>query len=119
MGQVYTSCLGLTAEFLPYSFPPFHPCSQASPFISIQNSFNLPKLHFTAHYAHMIQMFSTTDNYNTEYTKRLHIDLTKDAYHSMNHKNEFAQMITWLEQREKIFHHEKYIQWRLIGNTHW
>jgi hypothetical protein len=67
----------------------------------------------------MIQMFSTTDNYNTEYTKRLHIDLTKDAYHSMNHKNEFAQMITWLEQREKIFHHEKYIQWRLIGNTHW
>ncbi|KAG2124273.1 hypothetical protein BD769DRAFT_1628794 [Suillus cothurnatus] len=85
--------------------------------LSIRNSFNLPKLHFTAHYAHMIRMFSTMDNYNTEYTEHLHIDLAKDAYHSMNHKNEFAQMTTWLEWREKFFHHEKYIQWRLIGNT--
>ncbi|KAG2352799.1 hypothetical protein BDR07DRAFT_1475000 [Suillus spraguei] len=85
--------------------------------LSIRNSFNLPKLHFTAHYAHMIRMFGTTDNYNTEYTERLHIDLAKDAYCSTNHKNEFAQMTTWLEWREKVFHHEKYIQWRLIGNT--
>ncbi|KAG1761075.1 hypothetical protein EDD22DRAFT_986934 [Suillus occidentalis] len=85
--------------------------------LGIRNSFNLPKLHFTAHYAHMIRMFGTTDNYNTEYTERLHIDLAKDAYRSMNHKNEFAQMTTWLERREKIFRHEKYIQWRLIGNT--
>ncbi|KAG1729302.1 hypothetical protein EDD22DRAFT_982670 [Suillus occidentalis] len=48
--------------------------------LGIRNSFNLPKLHFTAHYAHMIRMFGTTDNYNTEYTERLHIDLAKDAY---------------------------------------
>ncbi|KAG2352892.1 hypothetical protein BDR07DRAFT_1264463, partial [Suillus spraguei] len=79
--------------------------------LGIRNSFNLPKLHFTAHYAHMIRMFGTTDNYNTEYTERLHIDLAKDAYRSTNHKNEFAQMTTWLEQREKVFRHEKYIQW--------
>jgi hypothetical protein len=85
--------------------------------LGIRNSFNLPKLHFTAHYAHMIRMFGTTDNYNTEYTERLHIDLAKDAYRSTNHKNEFAQMTTWLERREKVFRHEKYIQWRLIGNT--
>ncbi|KAG2738946.1 hypothetical protein P692DRAFT_20882431 [Suillus brevipes Sb2] len=39
------------------------------------------------------------------------------AYRSTNHKNEFAQMTTWLERREKVFRHEKYIQWRLIGNT--
>ncbi|KAG1869332.1 hypothetical protein DFJ58DRAFT_723179 [Suillus subalutaceus] len=61
-------------------------------------------------------MYGTTDNYNTEYTERLHIDLAKDAYRSTNYKNEFAQMTTWLEQREKILRHEKYIQWRLIGN---
>ncbi|KAG2369566.1 hypothetical protein BDR07DRAFT_1604426 [Suillus spraguei] len=85
--------------------------------LGIQNSFNLPKLYFTAHYAHMIRMFGTTDNYNTEYTECLHIDLAKDAYRSTNHKNEFAQMMTWLERREKVFHHKKYIQWRLIGNT--
>ncbi|KAG2755608.1 hypothetical protein P692DRAFT_201836747 [Suillus brevipes Sb2] len=74
----------------------------------------LLELHFTAHYAHMIRMFGTMDNYNTEYTECLHIDLAKDAYHSTN---KFAQMMTWLEWREKVFHHEKYIQWRLIGNT--
>ncbi|KAG2351167.1 hypothetical protein BDR07DRAFT_1476096 [Suillus spraguei] len=85
--------------------------------LGIRNSFNLPKLHFTAHYTHMIRMFGTMDNYNTEYTERLHIDLAKDAYRSTNHKNEFAQMTTWLEWREKVFCHEKYIQWRLIGNT--
>ncbi|KAG1836595.1 hypothetical protein C8R48DRAFT_623187 [Suillus tomentosus] len=85
--------------------------------LGIRNSFNLPKLHFTAHYVHMIRMYGTTDNYNTEYTERLHIDLAKDAYHSTNHKNEFGQMTTWLERREKIFRHEKYIQWRLIENT--
>jgi hypothetical protein len=85
--------------------------------LSIQNSFNLPKLHSTAHYAHMIQMYGTTDNYNTEHTEHLHIDLAKDAHHSMNHKNKFAQMTIWLEWREKILCHEKYIQWRLIGNT--
>ncbi|KAG1894665.1 uncharacterized protein F5891DRAFT_1254818 [Suillus fuscotomentosus] len=72
---------------------------------------------YPSHYAHMIRMYGTTDNYNTEYTERLHIDLAKDAYRSTNHKNKFGQMTTWLEQREKIFRHEKYIQWRLIENT--
>ncbi|KAG2047073.1 hypothetical protein BDR06DRAFT_985326 [Suillus hirtellus] len=85
--------------------------------LGIWNSFNLPKLHFTAHYVHTIQMYSTMDNYNTEYTKHLHIDLAKDTYCSTNHRNELSQMTTWLERREKIFHHEKYIQWRLIKNT--
>ncbi|KAG1837634.1 hypothetical protein DFJ58DRAFT_718846 [Suillus subalutaceus] len=84
----------------------------------IQNSFNLPKLHFALHYAHMIQMYGTTDNYNTEYTEHLHINLAKDASRSTNHKNEFAQMTTWLERREKNFCHEKYIQWRLAGTAH-
>ncbi|KAG1838687.1 hypothetical protein F4604DRAFT_1885397 [Suillus subluteus] len=58
--------------------------------LGIRNSFNLPKLHFALHYTHMIRMYGTTDNYNTEYTERLHIDLTKDAYRSTNHKNELT-----------------------------
>jgi hypothetical protein len=45
----------------------------------------------------MIMLFGSTDNYNTEYTEQLHIDLAKDAYHAMNHKDEFAQMTCWLE----------------------
>ncbi|KAG2345890.1 hypothetical protein BDR05DRAFT_1012126 [Suillus weaverae] len=55
-------------------------------------------------------------NYNTEYTERLHIDLTKDAYRATNHKDEFAQMTQWLERKEKILRHDKFIEWRLRSN---
>ncbi|KAG1837613.1 hypothetical protein F4604DRAFT_1931480 [Suillus subluteus] len=79
----------------------FHDNKEIFVDLGIRNSFNLPKLHFALHYSHMIRMYGTTDNYNTEYTERLHIDLAKDAYRSTNHKNEFAQMTTWLERREK------------------
>ncbi|KAJ7814888.1 hypothetical protein B0H14DRAFT_3090055 [Mycena olivaceomarginata] len=68
-----------------------------------------------AHYPMYIKLFGTTDNYNTEYTEHLHIDLAKDAYRSANFKDEFPQMTLWLERKEKIFRHEKYIQWRLDG----
>jgi hypothetical protein len=83
--------------------------------LGIRNSFNLPKLHFALHHTHMIRTYGTTDSYNTKYTERLHIDLAKDAYRSTNHKNECAQMATWLERREKILRHDKYIQWKLGG----
>jgi hypothetical protein len=56
-----------------------------------------------------------TDNYNTEYTEHLYIDLAKDTYRSINFKDEFPQMTLWLERKEKIHHHDKYIQWRLNG----
>lgn len=64
----------------------------------------------------MIWIFGTTDNYNTEYTERLHIDLAKDAYRATNHKDEFTQMMQWLERKEKILHHEQYIKWHLDGD---
>jgi hypothetical protein len=54
-----------------------------------------------------------TDNFNTEYTERLHIDLAKDAYEATNHKDEFTQMARWLERKEKMFRHEQFIEWRL------
>jgi hypothetical protein len=85
--------------------------------LGIRNSFNLPKLHFAEHYAYLITLFGTTDNYNTEYTERLHIDLAKDAYRSTNHKDEYSQMTQWLERREKIVRHESYIKWRLNDLT--
>lgn len=64
----------------------------------------------------MIRLFGTTDNYNTEYTERLHINLAKDAYRATNHKDEFAQMTQWLERKEKIVRHAKFIRWRLHNN---
>ncbi|KAJ7738675.1 hypothetical protein DFH07DRAFT_870477 [Mycena maculata] len=84
--------------------------------LGICPDFNLPKLHSCAHYIMHIKLFGTTDNYNTEYTEHLHIDLAKDAYRSTNFKDKFPQMTLWLERKEKIFRHEKYIQWRLDGS---
>ncbi|KAG1846018.1 hypothetical protein F4604DRAFT_1595196 [Suillus subluteus] len=107
-----------TLTYLDEALDLFHDNKDIFIDLGICNSFNLPKLHFALHYTHMIRMYGTTDNYNTEYTERLHIDLAKDAYRSTNHKNKFAQMTTWLERREKNFRHEKYIQWRLTGPTH-
>ncbi|KAG2346551.1 hypothetical protein BDR05DRAFT_878079 [Suillus weaverae] len=104
-----------TLVFLNEALELFHENKDIFVDLGIRNSFNLPKLHFALHYTHMIRTYGTTDNYNTESTERLHIDLAKDAYRSTNHKNEFTQMAIWLERREKILRHEKYIQWKLGG----
>jgi hypothetical protein len=43
--------------------------------------------------------------------KHPHIDLAKGAYQSTHFKDEFPQMMLWLKRKEKIYHHEQYIQW--------
>ncbi|KAG1884424.1 hypothetical protein F4604DRAFT_1878757 [Suillus subluteus] len=91
-----------TLSLLDEALSLFHDNKQIFVDLGIRNNFNLPKLHATRHYASMIRLYGTTDNYNTEYTERLHIDLTKDAYRATNHKDEFAQMTQWLERKEKI-----------------
>lgn len=55
-------------------------------------NFNIPKLHNIGHYLELIELFGTADNFNTEYTERLHIDMAKEAYASMNFKDEFPQI---------------------------
>ena len=70
--------------------------------LGTRDSFNIPKFHSLLHYVSSIMLFGTTDNYNTEQTERLHIDFARDAYRATNRKNEFAQMTTWLQRREKI-----------------
>ena len=84
--------------------------------LGLWDSFNIPKLHSAKHYTHYIRLYSTLDNYNTEYTERLHIDLAKDAYRATNHKDEFSQMTLWLEQKENFFWHHQYIIWQLEGS---
>ncbi|KZT20962.1 hypothetical protein NEOLEDRAFT_1074287 [Neolentinus lepideus HHB14362 ss-1] len=83
--------------------------------LGIRNDFNIPKLHALLHYLISIKYFGTTDNYNMEYTERLHIDFAKDAYRATNHKDEYPQMTKWLARREKVLRHEKYVNWRLAG----
>ncbi|KAI0629511.1 hypothetical protein C8Q77DRAFT_1235654 [Trametes polyzona] len=81
--------------------------------LGVREHFRLPKLHSLDHYISSIKLFGTTDNYDTQYTERLHIDFAKDAYRATNHKDEFPQMTVWLERREKVLRHEAYVNWRL------
>ena len=104
-----------TLKHLEDALDHFHENKQIFVDIGIRSNFNIPKLHSLLHYTSSIRLFGTTDNYNTEYTERLHIDLAKDAYRATNHKDKYTQMTIWLERKEKILRHEKYIQWRLTN----
>ena len=77
--------------------------------LGVQNQFNLSKLHSLSHSASSIQLFRTMDNYNTEQSKHLYIDLAKDAYHATNHKEKYSQMTKWLEHHEKVQYYSAFI----------
>ncbi|OJT02126.1 hypothetical protein TRAPUB_7421 [Trametes pubescens] len=81
--------------------------------LGIRSHFKLPKLHSLEHYRLSIELFGTTDNYDTQFSERLHIDFAKEAYRATNSKDEFSQMTVWLERREKVQHHAAYIQSRV------
>ncbi|KAF7799078.1 hypothetical protein EIP86_010308 [Pleurotus ostreatoroseus] len=74
--------------------------------------FNLPKLHALQHYADCIRLFGTTDNYNTEISERLHINLVKDAYRASNRKEALEQMGRWLRRLETIHRFKTHVEWR-------
>ncbi|KAG7096157.1 hypothetical protein E1B28_006830 [Marasmius oreades] len=95
----------------------FHDNKQIFVDLGIRQHFNIPKIHYCKHYTSFIKRLGTTDNYSTEYTERLHIDTTKDAYAATNRKDEFRQMTVWLERKEKVAQHDHYIQRRLEGTT--
>ena len=104
-----------TLSVLEEALQTFHDNKSIFVDLGIRSNYNFPKLHKAKHYKLAIEALGTTDNYNTEYTERLHIDLAKDAYRSTNHKDEFTQMTIWLERREKISFHDRFIQWRIAG----
>ena len=80
--------------------------------LGIRADFNFPKDHFINHYRELIETFGTADNFDTEYTERLHINLAKDAYRATNSKDEYPQMTAWLDRRERVLLHEKFIRRR-------
>ena len=107
---------GETLELLEDALSRFHDNKSIFIDLGIQDNFNIPKLHFTNHYVDLVKLYGTTDNFNTEYTERLHIDFAKDAYAATNHKDEFVQMATWLERKEKIHQHAYLVRRRLEGS---
>ncbi|KAI0039433.1 hypothetical protein FA95DRAFT_1504177 [Auriscalpium vulgare] len=110
----YPSHSANTLVYLQDALQRFHDNKHVFEELGIRKHFNIPKLHGLSHYVESIKLFGTTDNYNTEATERLHIDYTKDAYRSTNHKDSFPQMTRWLIRREQIWQHERYIAWRRI-----
>ncbi|THU86756.1 hypothetical protein K435DRAFT_683009 [Dendrothele bispora CBS 962.96] len=85
--------------------------------LGVRTHFCIPKLHNIGHHRDFIELYGTMDNYNTEYTERLHIDLAKDAYRSTNHKDEYPQMTIWLERREKMQFHRKFLLCQETSNV--
>jgi Plavaka transposase len=108
----YESHTSDTISLLQDSLTRFHDNKDVFLDLGIRENFRLPKLHSLTHYASSIQLFGTTDNYNTEQSERLHIDFAKNAYRATNHKDEYSQMTKWLERREKIEQHSALINWR-------
>ena len=102
-----------TLELLRDALKRFHDNKDIFKHLGIRDNFQIPKLHFLDHYAMLIELYGTTDNYNTESTERLHIDLAKEAWGATNSKDEYPQMTLWLERQEKISRHARFINWRI------
>ncbi|KAG6808411.1 hypothetical protein H0H92_004236 [Tricholoma furcatifolium] len=102
-------------ELLDTALDNFHQNKDIFIDLGIRESFNIPKLHWAQHYSYAIKLYGTTDNVNTQYTERLHIDLAKDVYAATNKKDEFRQMALWVKRKEKILRHAQYIEWRQQG----
>lgn len=105
-----------TLQALEKSLKQFHEYKHVFIDLGIRQNFNkITKLHFIRHYVRLIRLFGTLDNFDTQYTERLHINLAKDAYDATNQKDEFPQMTVWLERQEKIARHQSYIDWHYLG----
>ncbi|THH13990.1 hypothetical protein EW146_g6293 [Bondarzewia mesenterica] len=111
----YPSHTETTLSYMEDALKCFHANKNVFVEMGIWENFKLPKLHSLDHYAPSIQLFGTADNFNTEYSERLHIDLAKDAYRSTNHKDEYTQMTLWLQWHEKVLRHDKFLAWHLAG----
>ena len=94
-----------TLGLLDDSLAQFHQNKSVFVDLGVREHFNIPKFHSLIHYTSSISLFGTIDNYNTEQSERLHIDFAKNAYRATNRKDEYPQMTTWLERREKLEQH--------------
>ncbi|KAJ3727345.1 hypothetical protein DFJ43DRAFT_1133192 [Lentinula guzmanii] len=60
--------------------------------LGLRTHFNISKLHNVSHYLESIRSRGTNDNFNTEFSERLHIDLSKNGYRASNKRNFQPQM---------------------------
>ncbi|KAG2362202.1 hypothetical protein BDR07DRAFT_1451275 [Suillus spraguei] len=100
--QICCFLLDQTLALLDDALTHFHDNKDIFLDLGICSNFNLLKLHGFRHYAHMIKMYGTTDNYNTEYTEHLHINLTKDTYRATNRKDEYKKSLPDIDYHQVI-----------------
>ncbi|KAG2131626.1 hypothetical protein DEU56DRAFT_914397 [Suillus clintonianus] len=79
--------------------------------LSLRQHFNLPKVHSMCHYVQPIRSLGSTDGFNSESPKRLHIDYAKDAYQASSKVDYINQMTHWLKLQEAVFRHSVYLDW--------
>ncbi|KAG1765459.1 hypothetical protein EV702DRAFT_1182481 [Suillus placidus] len=73
-------------------------------------------LYLAQYLCHSSETLSLLDEALVLFHDNKQIFVNLDAYHATNHKDEFTQMTQWLECKEKIMHHAKFIRWRLHDN---
>ncbi|KAF8885723.1 hypothetical protein CPB84DRAFT_1816804 [Gymnopilus junonius] len=100
--QSYPTCNNETLGYLRTALKEFHDNKSYFVNVKCREHLNLPKLHSLSHYIESIELFGTTDNYNTEMFEHLHIDFAKHGWRATNQWDEFPQMIHWLCRQEKI-----------------
>ncbi|KAH7099434.1 hypothetical protein BKA62DRAFT_744176 [Auriculariales sp. MPI-PUGE-AT-0066] len=59
-----------------------------------------------------IRRLGTVDNYNTECTERLRVDLAKHAYAATNKCDYEVQMCRWLQRREAVTRFRTFLNWQ-------
>jgi hypothetical protein len=92
----------VTLGYLRDALDRFHANREYFIITGVRQNFNIPKFHSLLHYVEAIELFGTTDNYNTEMFERLHIDFAKHGWRASNQRDEFPQMIRWLSRQEKV-----------------
>lgn len=79
--------------------------------LEVREHFNIPKFHSMQHYIDMIKSHGAADGYNTEASKRLHIDYAKNAYRASNKRDYVEQMALWLQRQEAVARFNAYLTW--------
>jgi hypothetical protein len=113
----YSTHNTVTLGYIKDALTEFHQNKEFFIQVECREHLNLPKLHSLLHYVESIELFGTTDNYNTEMFERLHIDFAKHGWRATNQRDEFPQMIRWLSRQEKISYFNTLTGCRIAENN--
>ena len=77
--------------------------------LGTRKHFHFYKIHWLSHYIDCILSRGSPDNFNTQFTERLHSLLIKAIYRHTNKRNEEKQMPTMVDRHEKLRSKQSFI----------